>query len=207
MANFIILENDRLRPDADARVVKAADYAVLLDPGKVLQAVQRRSASRLKQAEAMYSTEKQRGFQQGLDEARRQMAAQVTETALRCETFCRELEAQAIGLVMDVVKKVLDHMDCRQLAEAQVKKALARFKGCKRVQIKVDPAQAHIVRGGLARIMAACPGVGAIEVKAVEGLPKGTLVLESETGIVEASMPVQLAAIEQAFKNCERSAG
>ena len=181
-------------------MIKAADYAVMREPRQVLEDARNYAEGVLKDAEAVYRSERARGYQEGMRDAKQQMAEQMASTALRCELHYRELKEQTITLVMEMFKKVLRDIEPRQLIGAQVKKALDAFKGRKRVVIKVHPSKAEMLHDQLSDIMAGCPGIDIIDIKAAPHLSADDLILESETGIVEATMAVQLAAIREAFK-------
>jgi type III secretion protein L len=200
MADFIFLDGGRIRPESGGSVIKAADYAVMREPRQVLADAREYAEGVVKDADAVYRSERERGYREGMREARQQMAEQLVSTALRCELHYRELREQTILLVMEIFNKVLQDIEPRQLVAAQVKKALGAFKGRKRVVVKVHPSRAEMLHDQLTDIMAGCPGIDLIEIKAAPHLSADELILESETGIVEASMAVQLAAIREAFQ-------
>ena len=200
MADFIFLDGGRIRPESGGSVIKAADYAALREPGQVLADARKYAEKVVKDADAVYRSERARGYREGMREARQQMAEEIASTALRCDLHYRELKEQTILLVMEIFQKVLQDIEPRQLVTAQVKKALDAFKGRKRVVIKVHPSRADLLHDQLSEIMSGCPGIDIIDIKAAPHLSSDDLILESETGIVEASMEVQLAAIREAFK-------
>jgi type III secretion protein L len=200
MAEYIFIDNARIRPASGAAVVKAADYAVICEPQQVLVEARKHAEAMIKDSEAIFRSERVRGYQEGLHEARQQMAERITATALRCDLHYRELKEQTIMLVMEIVNKVLRDIEPRQLVVAQVKKAIDTLKGRKRLVIKVHPSKAQMLHDQLSEIMTSCQGIDIIDIKAAPHLSSDDLILESETGIVEASMAVQLAAIREAFQ-------
>lgn len=200
MADYIFIDNGRIRPDSGARIIKAADYAVMREPRQVLAEARKQAEKIIRDSEGIFQSERVRGYQEGLREARQQMAERITTTALRCDLHYRELKEQTVTLVMEIFKKVLQEIEPRQLVAAQVKKAIDAFKGRKRLVIKVHPSKAQMLHDQLSEIVASCPGIDIIDIKAAPHLSSDDLILESETGIVEASIAVQLAAIREAFQ-------
>lgn len=201
MADFVFLDQGRLRPAPNTQIIKAADYAVITEAQQIIAAAHDQAAQIIKAAEAEFQAQSKKGFDQGLRQARKQMAEQITTTALHSQQYFRNLKTQTIELVMAVVKKVLQDIEPQALIVAQVTKALAALKGAPQVTLKVSPAVADTLNENLARITEAAPDIGLIDIKTVSGMPPDDLILESETGIVEAGLTDQLAAIEAAFRN------
>lgn len=200
MATFVFIENGRIRPAHGTRIIKAAEYAAIGPALKVYAEARDNAAQIVKEAETIYESEKQKGYQEGLRQAKQEMAQQMTTLALRTEQYYRDMEKQIVQLVMEIVKKVLQGVEPQTLVVAQVKNALNTFKGCKHLTIKANPSVTGILKKRFADIMHTCPGIVSIDVKAVSHLESNALILESETGIVEASVETQLEAIEKAIK-------
>jgi flagellar biosynthesis/type III secretory pathway protein FliH len=149
----------------------------------------------------VFQSEKARGLQTGLEEARQQTAGQIADAAEQIAHHFQELESQTVQLVMAVVKKVMQDIDPTELVAAQVKKALGRFKGHKRVLVKVHPTRVDLLHDALERIMADSPAANMVEIKPAFHLAQDQLIIESGTGIVDASMSVQMTAIEVALND------
>lgn len=200
MATFVFIKNGHIRPAPGTRIIKAADYATIGPALKVYADAREKADKIVKEAKAVYQSEKQRGYQEGLRQAKQEMAQQLTTLALRTEQYHRDMEKQIVQLVMDIVKKVLQGVEPQTLVVAQVKKALSTFKGSKHLTIKANPTVSTMLKKRFANIMQDCPGIVSIDVKAVSHLESKTLIIESETGIVEASVDAQLEAIEKSIK-------
>lgn len=201
MANFVFINNDHLRPAQGTRVLKAAEYAVAHEADQLLAAARRRAANIIAAAEKLFQAEKERGYQTGLEEARQQTAGQIADATTQIEQHFQELEAQSVQLVMAILKKVMQDIDPTELVTAQVKKALSRFKGRKRVVVKVHSSRADMLHDALSRIMADTPAMDLVEIKPAANLAEDQLILESDTGIVDATMSKQLTSIEAALSD------
>lgn len=201
MATFVFVENGRIRPAPGTRIIKAAEYAAIGPALKVYDEARKNAARIVKDAKAVYKIEKQKGYEDGLRQAKQEMAKQMTTMALRTEQYHRNMEKQIVRMVMNIVRKVLQDINPQTLVVNQVKTALAAFKGHKHLTIKTNPATAELLKERFSEVMTAHPAIGAIDVKAVPHLSADTLIMESETAIVEASMEAQLEAIEAAINN------
>lgn len=199
MATFVFIDNGRIRPAPGTRIIKAAEYSTIGPVLKVYEKVRINATRIVKEAEAVYKTEKQKGYEEGLRKAKQEMAEQMTTLALRTEQYHRSMEKQIVQLVMKIVRKVLQDIDPQALVVGQVKKALTALKGHKHLTLKTNPATAELLKERFSEIMDVHPAIGAIDVKGDPHLSSDTLILESETAIVEASIGSQLKAIEEAI--------
>jgi type III secretion protein L len=200
MANFVFIKNGHIRPAPGTRIIKAAEYAAIGPAVKVYTDAREKADKILKEARIVYQSEKEKGYKEGLRQAKQEMAQQMTALTLRTEKYYRDMEKQIVHMVMEIVKKVLQGVEPQTLVVAQVKNALSTFKGCKHLTIKANPTVSTMIKERFVDIMQDCPGIDAIDVKAVSHLESNVLIMESETGIVEASMDAQLEAIEKAIK-------
>lgn len=83
---------------------------------------------------------------------------------------------------------------------AVVKGALAVVRNQKQVTLRVlTPSQLDDVRASVNELLAAFPGVGFLDLVPDARLGPDACILESEIGVVEASIAGQLGAIEKAF--------
>lgn len=200
MADFILIDEGRLRPAPGTRIIKKETYAIFGQAEEILAAARAKAADILAAAEKVYQSEKQRGHAEGLECARAEMAEAMAVAALRTEQHFRTLEEETVSLVMAVVRKVLHAIEPRDLAAAQVSKALEAFKGCPRVTLKVHPQTVDDLHARLTEITAKHPDIDLIDVKTTLDLAPDQLIVESATGILEASLETQLDAIERAFQ-------
>jgi type III secretion protein L len=200
MAKFVLLDEGRIRPAPGTRIIKKEAYAVFGEAGDILAAARAKAAEIVAAAESAHLTEKQRGYEEGIENARAEMAAEMTAAALRTERHFRKLEGETVDLVMAVVRKVLHALEPGDLVAAQVSRALGAFKGCPRVTLKVHPRAVDDLHARLAEITANRPDIDLVDIKASADLAPDRLILESATGILEASLETQLEAIEQGFR-------
>lgn len=200
MADFILLDEGRLRPAPGTRIIKKDTYAIFGQAEDILAAARAKAADMLTAAEKVYQSEKQRGYTEGLEKARAKMAEEMAAAALRTEQHFRTIEEETVSLVMAVVRKVLHAIEPRALVVAQVSKALEAFRGSPRVTLKVHPQVADDLHARLREITAKRPDIDLIDVKTTPDLAPDQLIVESATGILEASIETQLKAIEQGFR-------
>jgi type III secretion protein L len=200
MANAVILKKEAPAFTPGLKVIKADEYALFSSAEEVMDQARENAARIARDAEAGYQEQKTRGYRDGLEKARQAMAEASLANTLAIDDYQRNLKERTVGLVMAVVRKVLLDIDPGELVAAQVKKALETMKMRRQVLVRVHPVKAESLNRKLADIMEAYPGINLLEVKPDNTLAPDSMVLESETGIVDATLETQLAAIEKAFR-------
>ena len=109
------------------------------------------------------------------------------------------VEQRMVALVMQAVQRIVADFGDRERVVAVVKGALAVVRNQKQVTLRVSPSQLDDVRASVNELLAAFPGVGFLDLVPDARLGPDACILESEIGVVEASIAGQLGAIEKAF--------
>jgi type III secretion protein L len=208
MGTLLFINNARFSPPAGARVLKAADYALLLQGEAVLDKAQAQAETMAREAEAAYEAERERGYADGLMEGKMEMAERMLDTVISGVDYLEGLEATIVDLVMNAMHKIIDGFDDRERVMGVVRKALGYARSQRRVLLRICPEDAEIVQAEMASLLRDFPGIGILDVVTDPRMEKGACVLESELGLIDAGLDVQLAAIRKAFMTqLKRSAG
>ncbi len=183
------------------RVLRAADVAVLLEANAVLDAARARAEEMNRQAEAAYEARREEGYRDGQEEGRLEHAEKVLETVLSSVDYLSSLENTLVDVVTSSIRKVIGELDASELIVRVVRNALTTVRNQQRVTIRVAPADEKAVSEALAAMIQTAPGgVGFLDVRADARLERGSCLLESELGVVDASLETQLKALENAFR-------
>ena len=121
------------------------------------------------------------------------------ETGMQAVEYLQGLEQQIVDVVTSTVRKIIGDIDAKERIVGVVRTALDQVRGRQRVVIRVCPSDEPNVREALAPMLARVSSARGIELVADTHLSEGDCVLESEMGVVDASLSVQLAAIEHAL--------
>lgn len=198
--------SDPLRPQRMAlrlapgtRVVRREDWLLWQAAEQAVAAAHAEGQQILAGAQAAFEAEKQRGYADGREEAQMQQAEQMIEHVGRAVDYFGRVEQRMVELVMQAVQRVIADFDDRERVVAVVKGALAVVRNQKQVTLRVAPAQVATVQQAQNELLAAYPGVGYLDVVADPRLAADACILESEIGIVEASIQGQLAALRKGF--------
>jgi type III secretion protein L len=104
-----------------------------------------------------------------------------------------------VDLVMRAVRSVIGEMNQHDVIEKIVRRALESTRNENHVTVRVAPAQADWLKSRLATIMQTFPKIQFLDVQADSRLSANGCVLETEIGVVDATLETQLKAIEKAL--------
>jgi type III secretion protein L len=168
--------------------------------GEALLAAARAEAERIVgQAQAAFDAEKQRGYEEGLMEARLEEADRMIENATRTVEYFAAIEHKIVGLVMQAVRRIMADFTDTERVVAVVQSGLAVMRNQKQLTLRLPPEHLEDIKGRAAGLLERFPGVGMIDFMPDPRLKGDAAILESEMGVVEASIELQLKAIEQSF--------
>jgi type III secretion protein L len=197
MAEFIRLKSDRLGLDAGLRVLKAADYAQTATAADALAEARTEAQAIRDKAQAEYDALKARGYADGLAEAKAEVAEQIMTIVTRSVDFMAHAEHDIARTVLICLRKVLGEFPEEELVLRQARAALHVVRSEPRITLRVRPEVEENLRNRLGEILRGQGEVSFLEIVADEGMESGGCRLETEVGIVDASLELQLQALEK----------
>jgi type III secretion protein L len=181
------------------RVVRALELDALRSAEQIVADAVVQAEFIRQSSEAAFEVERQRGFEAGQEEARMEQAEQMMENVSRTIDYFGQVEGRMVDLVMQAVQKIMSDFDDRDRIIITVKNVLSVVRNQKQLTLRLHPQQVDGVKERVNELLAAYPGVGYIDIVGDHRLKLGACVLESDIGLVEASMEGQLAALQSAF--------
>jgi flagellar biosynthesis/type III secretory pathway protein FliH len=113
------------------------------------------------------------------------------------------LEVDVAGLALAVAARLLGRAAAEDggLAREMARRALARLPAAAEVVLRVNPADAASVRGGLPSLAAATPRAGRLAVREDAGVGRGGAVAESAAATADARLEAQLDEVARALRS------
>ena len=206
MATPVVLTANQLNVDPSCRVMKAKDYATYLEAEQIINTAREQAQQIAEQAKEAYEQEKLRGYQDGLDESKVEQAEQMLKVVSRTINYLSDIEQTMADILLSGVKKIIGEFDQEQLAVSLVRNALQHVRNEKQVSIRIPPSQYNMVKARLNDILADYKGVGFVDLVADQRLSTGDCIMESDIGVVDASVDVQLRALQKRFSQLKAAA-
>lgn len=186
--------------DPGVRVLRGADRMAWAQAQALLADARTQAAAIMAGAQAALEAERQRGYAEGREAALLDQAEKMIETVGRTVDYFGGVEAKMVELVMQSVRKVVDGFDSKEKVVIVVRNALAVVRNQKQMTLRLHPDEVEVVRARVNELLAAYPGVGYLDIIADARLALGACILESEIGMVEASLDGQIEALRRAFQ-------
>lgn len=185
--------------DARCKVVRAADLQAFRKAEEIIAVANEQADLIVSQAQAAYEAERERGYEEGKAQARLEQAEQMIENVARNVDYFGKVELRMVDLVVQAVQKIIGDFNDRERVMITVRNVLSVVRNQKQLTLRLNTQQVDIVKASMDELLAAYPGVGYIDVLADNRVKLDACILESEIGIVEASIDSQVEALRIAF--------
>jgi len=204
MATLSFIKKDVFELPGDRGVIKASEYREAVEAGEVLEKARREAERILEEARGAYEAEKKRGYEEGLEEGKGDIVERMMETVGKTVDYFATVEQTLCDIVLEAVNKIVGELDDGELVLKIVRNALRLVRNQKQVTLRVAQEDLDNVRKRIQEIMGDFPGIDFIDVTPDSRLRANGCVLESEIGVVDASLDVQLEAIRRALTRAIR---
>ncbi len=184
---------------AQGPILKAADFAAVSDAQAIVAHAQEEAARIREDAAAEYEAQKARGYREGLEQGKAEMSERVITTMGQSSLYFSRVEEALIDVVMKAMRRVIGEFDERDRVERIVRKALELLRNQSQVRLKVSPTQGEWLQSRVESLLAAFPRIQFLEVQTDSRLPADGCILETEFGVIDATVETQLRAIEKAL--------
>ncbi|MDR0674486.1 MAG: HrpE/YscL family type III secretion apparatus protein [Zoogloeaceae bacterium] len=199
MAALFQFVEKRFSPAPGQSIIKA-DEAALFFEAEALLGVARAEEERIRaSAEEIYKSRHEEGYREGLMAGKMEYSAKIVETVMRSVEYLESLETSLVRLVGEVTRKLIGEMDHEEVIVRLVRQALNSARSERRVLIRVSARDEAAVRRDLALLLQQRDGgaAGFLDILPDPELPPGACILESEMGVIEASLETQLKNLEK----------
>jgi len=177
-------------------VIKASEMAALDEAHSVLRAAEDRAIEIVQEAEAAYQREKERGYVEGRELARKQAFARALSEQAYLEHKLQELERGLADVVKTCMRKILGSFDDTALVESMTRTALQKMHEDSPLQIHLPPGLIDSFQPVAARLGSSFPKFQSIELVEDRELAAPDFVLETSTCRIECDLAHKLDALD-----------
>ena len=198
---MLLLKKNTFELHSPTRLVKAEEAAAVRRAEELLADAEAEAARIREAANEAAAAEKQRGYEQGLEEGKATIVAKKLELLDESVAFMEAVEGKMVEVVMTALKKCVMEIGDEEMVVQIVRKVMnAVVRNQRHITLKVAPEMVPVVRGRLNEILADYPLMEEIDVQENTRLSGAACMIETEAGIADASVETQLAAIEKSLK-------
>lgn len=186
---------------SDRRLVKASEVATVSDAAEIIAAAEAEAARIRREAKAAFEAEKKRGYDDGIQNGKMEIAMQKLDLVDQSVAFMESVEGKMAEIVMKALKTCVAEIGDKEMVVNIVRKTMsAVIRTQRHVTIKVAPEMAPTIKERISSLMIQYPTVETIDVVEDSRLSGSACILETEAGVADASVETQLAAIEQSLR-------
>ena len=194
---FLKLQTTELHPDQ--KVIKAAELTVFREAEAIVAQANKERDAILEQAKIDHEAEKVRGFDEGMLEAKIQISEQMITTVEKSVSYLEGIERSLVDIVLSAVRNIIGEIDDHDRIKSVVRKVLATARDQKRVTLRVSRSDEDSVKADLDNILRDFPGISFIDIDADPRLHQGDCILETDIGVVEATLESQIQSVKTAL--------
>lgn|SRR5690606_20606489 len=180
-------------------IITREEFAVVLDARDIIARAEAEAEQIRTAARDAAAQERERGYRDGIEQAKAEMAERVVETMSQSATYFSRLEEALVDLVVKATRRVIGELDAPERASRVVRQALELLRQENHVRIKVPPALRDALQARVNTLLSEFPRIRFLDIEADPRLPEDGCVLETELGVIDASVETQLRAIEKAL--------
>ncbi len=194
------LNSNHIRIAPEAKILKAKDYTSFLKASEIIKKAEEKAAQIEEDAQKAYEELKQQGYEEGLLEGRMEYGEKMLDTAMAAIDYLENLEEALVRTVIQAVRKVVGEIDSKELIVKVIRVALTNMHSQQKVLLKISAADEEAVREALDVMLKTAPGsLNYIDIMVDPRMTSGNCVLESELGLLDASVETQLTILENAL--------
>ena len=186
---------------ATGRLVKASEVGQVASAEEILDAARKEADAIRAAAKEEFDRRHAEGYEKGLRDGKTEIMMQKLDLLESSVKFMEGMEDKMAGIVIKALRKCVDQIGDEELVVQITRKAMrAVVRNQQQITVKVSPAMVPVVRARLAEIQAEFPSVNFIDVGEDPKLTDRACVVETEAGVVDASIETQLDAIEKSIR-------
>lgn len=198
MSNFIKIKPLETDLKSGERIIKGYDYAYFIKAQTLAKEIEiEKKQNDLAATQALLKAV-QNGISQGAEESRRQLSEQMLTVSSDTIVQLEKVEKDLLAVVTNAVRKIIDDYDNDELTLAMVRNGLKLVCKSQRVIVRVNPDKMDQLMQGLQNLN---HNIDFLEIMPDKDLAISDCVLESDLGIVRASLEEQLQHIEDSIKS------
>ena len=197
---FHLDADDKLQIADDVKIIRKDDLEKFFAAEEIILESKKKAQEILDKAEEIYKNRFEQGLTEGKEEGKSEYTFKIMDMVLSQVDSLESLEKQLVEVVTKSVNKIIGDLDEKDRIVRVVRKGLSAVRGEKRIVVRVSTHDEPIVREDLKAYLLSDDGrSGYIEVIGDVNLKKGDCILETQMGVVEASLDTQLNILSESL--------
>ncbi len=194
------LNSNKIRLAPETKIIKAKDYGLYLEASDIITKAEEKAKEIEEEAKKVYESQKKAGYEDGILEGRMEYGEKMLDTAMAAINYLENLEEALVKTVNSAVRKIITDIDKDELIVKIIRSALLHMHSQQKVLLKISAEDEDAVRNSLDLMLKTAPGsLSYIDIVVDPRMNRGDCILESELGLLDASLDTQLRILENAL--------
>jgi type III secretion protein L len=191
---------------AGAHIIRRSEFTAVEEANQLLSEAEARCAQIVQQAEEAYYDEKQRGYENGLEEARIESIEQLLHESHELDQGLLKIEKDLCRLVANCVRKFINDVDAAAHAESLVKDAMKQMRREKVAELRVPTELYGHFRERITAVVSEFPEIELVDVVEDSSLDSPRIILETSIGRVDGNVAQRLNDLEAVIRSAHAKA-
>lgn len=201
----VLIDKPDFTVTGTGRLLKKAQAGAIAQADELLEQARARDALLHRQALEACEQARRRGLQEGLAQAEAQWATRLAQAAVARRVALRDLAPALVEMVVDATAVVLRGANRRQLMASALQAVDGLLKQARWARLRVHPSQADAAHETLSEFDARHGAAGIVTVVPDPSVQMTGCIFETDVGIADVGLDVQLATIRQALETAVTS--
>ncbi len=194
----VLIDSPGFEALGTGRVIKPVQAAAVSEAGELLRLARERDRQMHEQMHSAYEQARQSGWQAGLRQAQDDMAQRLAVAQAARQLALQDLTPTLVEIVADAVALLVKGAPRRALLASALDSVSGMLRQARWARLRVHPSQAEEARAALAESRAALAAADIVTVLGDMSIDVDGCIFETDVGMADASLGVQLAAIRSA---------
>jgi type III secretion protein L len=195
MSQYFRLVDSKIELDPFAKILKAQDYETFLDAEQLLLDAKKTASQIIEDAKAVYASEKNRGYQEGMQGATQERALILQTCTAKLSIYIKELEMLMSEVMASVLQKVLGKFSSSEIVLQMVKTVLSGYTKKANIKLKLHPDVLSEIDIKLHQLVSDHPFIEHIELIPDYDRPIDECLLETQSEVILLSLQEQIAIL------------
>ncbi len=199
MGLSFLIDGEQLKVLSDRKVIKKSDYGAAVNAKVVLDAAQAESQRLIEDAAAEVVRRREQGYRDGWQQAQDRLSEELIRIAARQALALQRQRARMARTALAVARQLVDSLDATLLFDQALRKVSEHVRAERFLSVRVAPSDVTAATEAVHRLMVRCASPRFVDVMADPSLAPLSCVVESDMGLVDASLDSFLQRLEQAL--------
>lgn len=207
MKYFAIVDGETVHPGKEDKVIPADEFSTLLEAKELLEKVQQKTEAQIERAKKNSQNIRKKAKAEGFQEGLNQLNEHILQFEKQIKHLRHETQKQILPLALKAAKKIVNReleADPNVIIDI-VAGALRPVTQYKQVKIYVHKSDKEILEKEKENIKKILDQVQSFSIVERDDVEVGGCIIETEAGIINASLENQWRSLEAAFETFMKS--